>query len=654
MAEALENDEEWAGVSEEDWFRTAQKNSGKNDFFHWKLEFPEVFYEQDGSKGEKNGFDSIIGNPPYVRIYRDRLPESLVEYFRTTFESAYKKFDLYVLFLDQGLELTRKGGMTSQIVPDKFLNTPYGEKIRNKIFDAVNIHSILDLREVRVFEEASVSNVVPVFAKEAESNDSVAIRKKKGARIVEVNRPSVNLLTTGTDNSIRLRLQENDIAILNKVRENSIRFDDIYYVNWGLRTGTADKTDKYVVEETDDSRAKPMIRGQDIADRYRLLPPSEYIVYNPADFYNPMFPELFENPKIVFRKISGEGIMAVADESGLYCFSTLIPCVNIRYISHVSRSGIPEETPESAEYDDMYFALAIVNSSLSAWYYHKMLSDELSVVPGHVSELPIPEIDFSESSTEEETLETLETRTSNGDTLDITGLRTLLEIEQIRPNETIYRVLSICAEQLSGFQRNRVEINCDLPDHLGNYFDGPTLADLSPMPPSGIADSILTETTETRDSLRVGSVEVERDGSEVTIHLSARYKPEDKDDYETDRWGYIETTLEPVMRFTGLDEEQATLIEAFVPHAVEEAGGFAGFRETATKTNSLIDRLETLTLPRLKDVAAGLQRYHEATERAAELDEKIERIDGLIDEIVYELYGLTDEEIEIVEEAVGE
>jgi len=41
-------------------------------------------------------------------------------------------------------------------------------------------------------------------------------------------------------------------------------------------------------------------------------------------------------------------------------------------------------------------------------------------------------------------------------------------------------------------------------------------------------------------------------------------------------------------------------------------------------------------------------------ERAEELDEKIERTDTLIDEIVYELYGLTDEEIEIVEKAVGD
>jgi len=54
------------------------------------------------------------------------------------------------------------------------------------------------------------------------------------------------------------------------------------------------------------------------------------------------------------------------------------------------------------------------------------------------------------------------------------------------------------------------------------------------------------------------------------------------------------------------------------------------------------------------DVEDGLAGYLETVERAEELDAKIESTDALIDEIVYELYGLTDEEIEIVEKAVGE
>ncbi|WP_449289552.1 hypothetical protein [Natronorubrum sediminis] len=85
---------------------------------------------------------------------------------------------------------------------------------------------------------------------------------------------------------------------------------------------------------------------------------------------------------------------------------------------------------------------------------------------------------------------------------------------------------------------------------------------------------------------------------------------------------------------------------------MDEAGGFANFRETATKTNSLVDRLRKLTLPAVDDVRDGLESYLETKERAEELEAKIEKTDELIDEIVYELYGLTEEEIEIVEEAV--
>lgn len=83
-----------------------------------------------------------------------------------------------------------------------------------------------------------------------------------------------------------------------------------------------------------------------------------------------------------------------------------------------------------------------------------------------------------------------------------------------------------------------------------------------------------------------------------------------------------------------------------------DGGGFANFRTNATKTNSPLDRLQKLTLPRVDDVRDGLANNRETVERAAELEEKIERTDDLIDEIVYERYGLTDEEIEIVEESV--
>jgi hypothetical protein len=200
------------------------------------------------------------------------------------------------------------------------------------------------------------------------------------------------------------------------------------------------------------------------------------------------------------------------------------------------------------------------------------------------------------------------------------------------------------------------KLNTRLMDHLGSYADGPTLSDIGfTQPPEGAADSILQETTEERPNLRIGEAIVHREeANTVEIRLTARYKPEDEDAYETDQWGYTKTDPLPALRITELTETEADLIEHFVPVAVDEAGGFADFRETATKTNSLVDRLQKLTLPAVDDVQQGLESYLETKERAEELDEQIERTDNLIDEIVYELYGLTDEEIEIVEEAVGQ
>ncbi|KOX94256.1 hypothetical protein [Halorubrum tropicale] len=73
----------------------------------------------------------------------------------------------------------------------------------------------------------------------------------------------------------------------------------------------------------------------------------------------------------------------------------------------------------------------------------------------------------------------------------------------------------------------------------------------------------------------------------------------------------------------------------------EELGGFTHLRETATKTNLLVDRLKTIKLPGIDDVADDLENYLEAIGCVEELDKKITKIDDLIDENVYVLYGLT-------------
>ena len=169
---------------------------------------------------------------------------------------------------------------------------------------------------------------------------------------------------------------------------------------------------------------------------------------------------------------------------------------------------------------------------------------------------------------------------------------------------------------------------------------------------AGVADTPLAKTTGEYEGLRIEGVSFAEDGGRVVLSVDISYKIEEDDPRETDRWDrLVESEFETyeAMAFVGLSDAEETLLREFVPVAIEEAGGFAGFRQSATKTNSPLDRLKDLILPNLDEVQTGLEQYIEVRGRADELDEKIEKTDQLIDEIVYDLYGLTDEEIEIVE-----
>jgi len=46
----------------------SRKIAAERRFFHWELEFPEVFFDKHGRRREKAGFDAVIGNPPWERI----------------------------------------------------------------------------------------------------------------------------------------------------------------------------------------------------------------------------------------------------------------------------------------------------------------------------------------------------------------------------------------------------------------------------------------------------------------------------------------------------------------------------------------------------------------------------------------------------------
>jgi len=95
-----------------------EKNPDALNPFHWRLEFPDVFFETDGQPRPEaaRGFDAVLGNPPYISTHT-----SEGEGWRDALEkrAGYLE-DLYVHFTDLGFQLLRPGGRFGFIVSDTF------------------------------------------------------------------------------------------------------------------------------------------------------------------------------------------------------------------------------------------------------------------------------------------------------------------------------------------------------------------------------------------------------------------------------------------------------------------------------------------------------------------------------------------------------
>ena len=47
----------------------ADEMAQREKFFHWELEFPEIYFDKKGRPlGEESGFGCVVGNPPWERM----------------------------------------------------------------------------------------------------------------------------------------------------------------------------------------------------------------------------------------------------------------------------------------------------------------------------------------------------------------------------------------------------------------------------------------------------------------------------------------------------------------------------------------------------------------------------------------------------------
>lgn len=124
-----------------------------SNFFLWHTWFSDVF-----NRNDKEGFDIVIGNPPYVSaVNMARTGEEKLLY-KQSYPEATGAYDMYVLFLLLGAKLS--SNIYCWIIPNKLLVADYAKKTLHKLKAECGLEKTIDVSVYDVFKNASVYPII--------------------------------------------------------------------------------------------------------------------------------------------------------------------------------------------------------------------------------------------------------------------------------------------------------------------------------------------------------------------------------------------------------------------------------------------------------------------------------------------------------------
>lgn len=626
----------WQQFHDADWFQTAEKHANREQYFHWPLEFPDVFFS------ERDGFDAVVGNPPYVR--QEQLKDA-----KPVFERTYRTYtstaDLYVYFIEKGVNLLHPGGEFGYIVSNKFMRSDYGQKLRTLLTTEVDLQQLIDFHDLPVFgREVSAYPLILLFEKSSADGESVT-----AARMEDLEFSSLDAAIARQSYDVEYgSLQEEGwtlappelMNVIEKLQEHGTPLqelvDDIFRgVLTGLNNAFVIDEDRRdaILDETPeaDQFIVPVLKGDGV-DRYLITPNGLYLIKIPSGWTSEQYDVETEDeawdvlardyPALADHLEPFADDARTRDDRGEFWWE-LRPC---DYYDQFTRDKIvyPDISDGSsfALDEDGYYVtnncyfmptgsygiLGVLNSSLIAWYYTFMTSTYRG--------------GYQRSFT------------------------SAIKNFPVTPDAESNDELADSAQRISELQSRLHGLNLNLLDYLAIPGDGPkgeTLGAIS-TPASGVGDSILASKTDDVPKLRIADVAFEETRTGLQLLVTPEHKPGGQEDY-------IREDPVPAMEFQDITEADEELIRVFVPVAVEDELG--DFKKTAAKTISLLSRLKDLKLPRLEDMEDDLQRYLDQKELAERLQTEIQDLESRINAEVFSLYGLSPDEVETVLDSLG-
>lgn len=94
-------------------------------------------------------FTHVIGNPPYVR--QESIPDPLLREYRFRYRSIYDRADLYVPFIERGLQILSERGTLAYICSDRWMKNRYGQVLRGMVAGGYHLDYYVDMVDTPAF-----------------------------------------------------------------------------------------------------------------------------------------------------------------------------------------------------------------------------------------------------------------------------------------------------------------------------------------------------------------------------------------------------------------------------------------------------------------------------------------------------------------------
>ena len=257
-------------------FGQANSDDAKN-FAEWNpydQNASSPFFDMEWMFGVEDGFDIVIGNPPYIQLQKDGGKLAKM-YENQGYQTFARTGDIYSLFYEKGYQILKPKGILAYITSNKWMRAGYGEATRSFFAEKTNPLQLIDFAGIKVFESATVDTNILIFAKENNtfSTRACVVKDKELKKLSDYIKQN-GVEGCRFDSSVSwVILSEIEQRIKTKIEAvgTPLRDWDIQ-INYGIKTGfneafiiNGEKRKELIAQDPKSAEIiRPILRGRDI------------------------------------------------------------------------------------------------------------------------------------------------------------------------------------------------------------------------------------------------------------------------------------------------------------------------------------------------------------------------------------------------------